>query len=76
VGDAVVYEFSLPTKADKAPVGPDGIHEIKYDGYRMLLIRDQDRVRLIQHAVLFPSSFVALDLPPMSLEPTRSSSHH
>jgi bifunctional non-homologous end joining protein LigD len=47
VGDAVMYEFSLPTKADKAPVGPDWIHEIKYDGYRMLLIREQDRVRLI-----------------------------
>jgi bifunctional non-homologous end joining protein LigD len=41
------YPFSLPTKADKVPVGPDWIHEIKYDGFRMLVIRDQDRVRLI-----------------------------
>jgi bifunctional non-homologous end joining protein LigD len=29
------------------PAGSDWLHEIKYDGYRMMLIRDQDRVRLI-----------------------------
>jgi bifunctional non-homologous end joining protein LigD len=29
------------------PAGSDWIHEIKYDGYRMMLIREQDRVRLI-----------------------------
>jgi bifunctional non-homologous end joining protein LigD len=43
----MLYAFSLPTKADKVPAGSDWIHEIKYDGYRMMLIRDQDRVRLI-----------------------------
>jgi bifunctional non-homologous end joining protein LigD len=42
-----MYAFSLPTKADKVPVGDDWIHEIKYDGYRMMLVRDLDRVRLI-----------------------------
>jgi bifunctional non-homologous end joining protein LigD len=42
-----MYEFSLPTKADKVPTGSDWIHEIKYDGYRMMLIREQDRVRLV-----------------------------
>jgi bifunctional non-homologous end joining protein LigD len=41
------YPFSLPTKADKVPTGSDWIHEIKYDGYRIMLIREQDRVRLI-----------------------------
>jgi bifunctional non-homologous end joining protein LigD len=41
------YAFSLPTKADKVPAGPNWLHEIKYDGYRMMLIRDQDRVCLI-----------------------------
>jgi bifunctional non-homologous end joining protein LigD len=41
------YPFSLPTKADKVPAGSDWLHEIKYDGYRMMLIREQDRVRLI-----------------------------
>jgi bifunctional non-homologous end joining protein LigD len=42
-----MYAFSLPTKADKVPAGSDWIHEIKYDGYRMLVVRQQERVRLI-----------------------------
>lgn len=29
------------------PAGPDWLHEIKYDGYRLRLERDGDRVRLI-----------------------------
>jgi bifunctional non-homologous end joining protein LigD len=41
------YAFSLPTKSDKVPAGSDWIHEIKHDGYRMLVIRERDRVRLI-----------------------------
>jgi ATP dependent DNA ligase domain len=40
------YEFSLPTKADKGPTGPDWFHKIKYDGYRLMVIRDGARVRL------------------------------
>jgi hypothetical protein len=28
-----MYEFSLPTKAEKVPTGSDWIHEIKRDGY-------------------------------------------
>jgi hypothetical protein len=43
----MLYPFSLPTKADKVPTGSNWLHEIKYDRYRMMLIRDQDRVRLI-----------------------------
>ena len=27
--------------------GPDWLHEIKHDGYRMMLRRENDRVRLI-----------------------------
>jgi bifunctional non-homologous end joining protein LigD len=46
----MLYAFSLPTKADKVPVGSDWIHEIKYDGYRMMLICDQGRVRPISRA--------------------------
>ena len=41
------YEFSIPTTADEVPAGPDWLHEVKYDGYRMMLIREHDRVRLI-----------------------------
>jgi bifunctional non-homologous end joining protein LigD len=43
----MLCEFSLPTKALDVPAGSDWLHEIKYDGYRMMLIRDQDGVRLI-----------------------------
>ena len=41
------YAFSLPAKADQAPVGSGWLHEVKYDGYRMMVIREGDRVRLI-----------------------------
>jgi bifunctional non-homologous end joining protein LigD len=44
---AAIYEFSLPTKSNKVPTGSEWIHEIKHDGYRMMLIRERDRVRLI-----------------------------
>jgi bifunctional non-homologous end joining protein LigD len=37
----------LPTKSDEVRAGSDWLHEVKYDGYRMMLIREQDRVRLI-----------------------------
>src|SRR5215469_4889614 len=50
----MLYTFALPIKADKVPAGPDWLHEVKYDGYRMMLIREQGRVRLIDqtHAAL------------------------
>jgi bifunctional non-homologous end joining protein LigD len=47
VSDTMLYAFALPTKADKVPGGSDWIHKIKHDGYRMMVIREQDRVRLI-----------------------------
>src|SRR5215467_6718921 len=47
LADRMLYTFSLPTKADKVPTGPDWLHELKYDGYRMMLIREHGRVRLI-----------------------------
>ena len=46
------YEFSLPTKGDTVPTGPDWIHEIKYDGYRLLVIRYGARVRLLSRSGL------------------------
>lgn len=36
----------LGVDADKVPTGPGWIHEIKYDGYRMQVRKDGDRVRL------------------------------
>ena len=41
------FHFCIPTKSIKVPAGPDWLHEIKYDGYRLRLERDGDRVRLI-----------------------------
>jgi bifunctional non-homologous end joining protein LigD len=41
------FDFCLPTSAKAVPVGPEWFHEIKFDGYRLRLERDGDRVRLI-----------------------------
>jgi ATP-dependent DNA ligase len=40
------FDFCIPTRGTKVPHTPDWIHEIKYDGYRLRLERDGDRVRL------------------------------
>src|SRR5215831_5344850 len=41
------FDFCLPTRSTIVPTGADWLHEVKYDGYRLLVIRDGDRVRLI-----------------------------
>ncbi|MET4364279.1 ATP-dependent DNA ligase [Bradyrhizobium sp. LB8.2] len=41
------FEFCLPTAAKAVPVGPDWIHKIKYDGYRLRVERQGKTVRLI-----------------------------
>jgi bifunctional non-homologous end joining protein LigD len=43
----MAYELCLATAGKQVPSGPDWIHEVKHDGYRMLVIRDNDRVRLL-----------------------------
>jgi bifunctional non-homologous end joining protein LigD len=44
----MIFEFCLPTRSTTVPDGPDWmIHEVKYDGYRIRVERDGDRVRLI-----------------------------
>jgi ATP-dependent DNA ligase len=42
-----MFEFCLPTGSKVVLDGPDWIHEIKYDGDRLRVDRDGDRVRLI-----------------------------
>jgi ATP-dependent DNA ligase len=37
----------LPSLADRAPDGPDWLHEIKHDGFRMLARRDGETVRIL-----------------------------
>jgi ATP-dependent DNA ligase len=44
------FEFCIPTKSTNVPTGPDWFHEIKYDGYRLRVDRDGDRVRLTRAA--------------------------
>jgi bifunctional non-homologous end joining protein LigD len=39
-------ERCIPTRAAKPPVGPQWIHEIKHDGYRLIARKQDDRVRL------------------------------
>lgn len=41
------FEFCLPTAAKSVPAGPNWIHEIKYDGYRLRVERQGKAVRLI-----------------------------
>src|SRR5262245_25717524 len=36
----------LCTRADSVPAGPQWAHEIKHDGYRFIVRRDGDRVRV------------------------------
>jgi bifunctional non-homologous end joining protein LigD len=40
-------EPCLPSKAARPPSGPLWVHEIKHDGYRMMVIWEQKSVRLI-----------------------------
>lgn len=41
------FEFCLPTAAKVVPDGPDWIHEVKYDGYRLRVERSGKVVSLI-----------------------------
>jgi bifunctional non-homologous end joining protein LigD len=36
----------IPTRAHRVPSGPGWVHEIKHDGYRLLVRREGDNVRL------------------------------
>ncbi|MEY9227728.1 bifunctional non-homologous end joining protein LigD [Bradyrhizobium japonicum] len=40
------FEPCIPTRGAKVPTGTDWIHEIKHDGYRLIVERKGERVRL------------------------------
>ena len=40
-------EPCLPSSADKPPSGPEWVHEIKHDGYRLMARRDPVGIRLL-----------------------------
>src|ERR1700756_1065673 len=41
------FEFCIATRSTIVPDGPDQLHEVKYDGFRLRVERDGGRVRLI-----------------------------
>ncbi|MET3967293.1 ATP-dependent DNA ligase [Bradyrhizobium barranii] len=43
------FEFCLPTAAKVVPAGPDWIHEITYDGYRLRVERQGKTVLFIRN---------------------------
>jgi bifunctional non-homologous end joining protein LigD len=40
------YAPCIPTRGTAVPAHPDWIHEVKQDGYRLIVSRDGERVRL------------------------------
>jgi bifunctional non-homologous end joining protein LigD len=38
---------AIPTRGTSVPAGPEWLHEIKYDGFRLIVHRDGNRVRLL-----------------------------
>jgi len=45
------FDFCLPTRSTTVPDGEDWLHEVKYDGYRLRVERDGDRMRLIRFVI-------------------------
>ena len=41
------YQPCIPTRGTEVPAGPDWFHEIKHDGYRLIVQREGKRVRLL-----------------------------
>src|SRR5204863_1722121 len=41
------YQPCIPKRGAKVPAGPDWLHEIKHDGYRLIVQREGKRVRLL-----------------------------
>jgi ATP-dependent DNA ligase len=42
----IPFKPCIPTRGTSVPAGPDWLHEIKHDGYRLIVQRDGARVRL------------------------------
>src|SRR5262245_9347071 len=64
---AASYGFvrpALPVTADRPPTGPNWIHEVKHDGYRLMVRRDGAGIRLLTRRGIdwsrrFPLIFVS-----------------
>src|SRR3954454_19257471 len=42
-----MYQPCIPTRGTEVPSGPDWLHEIKHDGYRLIVQREGKRVRML-----------------------------
>jgi hypothetical protein len=42
-----LYQPCIPTRSEEAPTGPQWVHEIKHDGYRIIARKIGDRVQLL-----------------------------
>ena len=45
--DSMRFLPAIPTRGTMVPSSPDWIHEVKHDGFRLIVVRDGDRVRLL-----------------------------
>ena len=45
----ILFQPCIPTRGTKVPSGPDWLHEIKYDGYRLIVQREGKRDRWPDH---------------------------
>jgi ATP dependent DNA ligase domain len=64
------FEPCLPRAADQAPAGPDWLHEIKHDGFRILAHRQGRSIRLLTRngrdlADRFPLAVAAIEALPV-----------
>jgi hypothetical protein len=41
-----IYQPCIPTRGTEVPAGDDWFHEVKHDGYRLIVYRQDRRVRL------------------------------
>jgi bifunctional non-homologous end joining protein LigD len=65
-------EPCLPRLANEPPAGPDWIHEIKHDGFRITARRDGSRVRLISrngHDLTYRFPLVAAAIAQLPVHP-------
>jgi len=47
LGHADIPILPADARQDRVPGGPEWFHEIKYDGYRLFVVREDSRVRLL-----------------------------
>src|SRR5580692_8337417 len=66
----------IPTRAAKPPAGPDWVHEIKHDGYRLIVRREGEAVWLFtRHTIYAVSGAISSTSRTMARRSFTSSMH-